>query len=94
MHPVAEREAPASASTLCSTLDSQVSVEERLGFANLAVDAAGNLYVPDLNNNRVLLYNSPYTTDTVADGVWGQADFTGSQCNRGAGYGAPGRKPS
>lgn len=81
--------APASASTLCSTLDSQVSVEERLGFANLALDGAGNLYVPDFNNNRVLRYNSPFATDTVADDVWGQADFTGTECNRGGGYGAP-----
>ena len=60
-----------SASTLCTP-------------AWVAVDGAGNLYVADRDNNRVLEYNSPLTTDRVADRVFGQADsFTTGQCNMG-----------
>ncbi len=48
----------------------------------LAVDGSGNLYVADRNNNRVLEFDSPYTNDTTADRVFGQAgDFTTSFCN-------------
>jgi sugar lactone lactonase YvrE len=81
--------APASATTLCSEPESQISVAEGFSFANMAVDSAGNLYVPDFDNNRVVRYNSPFTTDTIADYVWGQADFTGNACNRGRGIGSP-----
>ena len=81
--------APASASTLCGMPEAQVSIEEGFSFAHLAVDSAGNLYVPDFDNNRVLRYNSPFTTDTIADYVWGQADFTGNGCNRARGNGLP-----
>jgi hypothetical protein len=49
----------------------------------VAVDANGRVYVSDSENDRVLLYDSPFTTDTVADKVIGQADFSGSSCNRG-----------
>ncbi len=42
----------------------------------MATDADGNLYVPDLNNNRVLKYNDPFATDSIADEVWGQTNFT------------------
>lgn len=42
----------------------------------LAVDGAGNLYVSDSGNNRVLEYDSPFTTDTVADRLFGQRSFT------------------
>jgi sugar lactone lactonase YvrE len=45
------------------------------------VDSAGNLYVPDINNHRVLKYISPFTTDTIADEVWGQVDFAGNKPN-------------
>ena len=41
----------------------------------LAVDSNGNLYVADKENNRVLKYNAPLT-DTTADLVLGQANFT------------------
>ena len=30
----------------------------------------------------------PFTTDIIADFVWGQADFTGNACNRGRGIGS------
>lgn len=79
----------ASASTLCTMPEFQISTTEGGSFAVMAVDSAGNLYVPDWVNHRVLRYNSPFDTDTVADAVWGQADFSGSSCNRGAGIGHP-----
>jgi sugar lactone lactonase YvrE len=44
----------------------------------------GNLYVPDFFNNRILRYDDPFATDSIADDVWGQADFAGVTCNRGA----------
>lgn len=81
--------APASASSLCGLMESQVSILEGGSFANMAVDSAGNLYVPDWDNHRVVRYNSPFATDTVADYVWGQSDFTGNACNRGRGVGSP-----
>ena len=41
-----------------------------------ATDAIGNLYVSDETDNRVLEYNQPLTTDTVADRVFGrEGDF-------------------
>ena len=42
----------------------------------VAVDGAGNLYVVDHQNGRVLEYHSPITTDQVPDRVFGQPDFT------------------
>jgi len=52
--------------------------------AALAVDPAGNLYIADSGNNRVLEYDSPFTTDTVPDMVFGQGgSFTSSACNLG-----------
>jgi hypothetical protein len=63
-----------SASTLCVP-------------GGLAVDNAGNLYAPDAYtggfNNRVLEYDTPLTTDTVADRVFGQPDFSSNTCNNG-----------
>ncbi len=77
--------APASATSLCGMWEQQVSPLEGGSAANMAVDSSGNLYVPDWDNHRVLLYLSPFTTDTVADDVWGQVDFTSNQCNEGRG---------
>jgi sugar lactone lactonase YvrE len=60
-----------SASTLC-------------GPGGIALDAAGNLYVADGEEHRVLEYNTPLTTDTAADRVFGQAgSFTTRSCNMG-----------
>jgi sugar lactone lactonase YvrE len=41
----------------------------------VAVDDANNLYVAEFGNNRLLEYDTPLTTDTVADVVLGQLDF-------------------
>src|SRR5208282_1385113 len=38
----------------------------------VAVDAGGNVYIADYNDNRVLEYNTPLTTGTVAHRVIGQ----------------------
>jgi hypothetical protein len=80
---------PASARSLCSMPVDQISPLEGGSGANMAVDGAGNLYVPDFDNHRVVLYRSPFVEDTVADDVWGQPDFAGNNCNRGRGVGAP-----
>jgi DNA-binding beta-propeller fold protein YncE len=42
----------------------------------LAVDPAGNLYVVDALNHRVLEFDNPFTTDRTADRVFGQPGFT------------------
>jgi hypothetical protein len=73
----------ASAATLCLTLPTQISIGETVVKAGMALDEKGNLYVADVFNNRVLKYNDPFGTDTKADEVWGQADFTGNEPNRG-----------
>lgn len=74
--------APASASTLCGIPEHTLSILESKSFVGMAVDHDGNLYVPDSHNHRVLKYLRPFETDTIADEVWGQADFTGNECNR------------
>ncbi len=53
----------------------------------MATDSEGNLFVLDADNNRVLKYNQPFATDTVADEVWGQPDMN----SRKAGCGVNGR---
>ncbi|HTR62619.1 MAG TPA: choice-of-anchor D domain-containing protein [Candidatus Binataceae bacterium] len=51
-----------------------------IGGGAVAVDAAGNVYLADTGNNRVLEYDQPFANDTVADRVYGQPDFiTNSQ---------------
>jgi hypothetical protein len=58
--------------------------------SDVAVDLSGNLYVADTANNRVLEYNSPFTTDTTADFVFGQ----GTQTAQGpTSVDSPGRIP-
>src|SRR5438034_604828 len=57
----------------------------------LTVDYTGNLWVADsrsftnvvMGNNRVLEYDSPLTTNTVADRVLGQSNFSSNSCNQG-----------
>ena len=74
--------AAASAETLCGITDVAISVDEEHTFVTMAVDVQGNLYVPDSLNNRVLKYERPFETDSIADEVWGQSDFSGMVCNR------------
>jgi len=60
------------------------------GPGGLAVDKSNNLYVADTGNNRVLKYDTPLATDTVADMVFGQhGSFTNSDCNSDTGGGLP-----
>jgi len=51
----------------------------------VAVDAAGDLYVADTINNRVLEYNTPLTNGTTANMVFGQGTsltgFDSADCN-------------
>jgi NHL repeat len=49
----------------------------------VALDGWGNLYVADLDNSRVLEYNTPLSADTTADPVFGQPDFAQGTPNSG-----------
>ncbi len=73
----------AGAETLCGNPDHSLSPWEAHMFVTMAIDSRGALYVPDFSNHRVLKYNNPFVSDAVADAVWGQADFSGIECNRG-----------
>jgi sugar lactone lactonase YvrE len=48
----------------------------------VALDAQGRLYVADLANHRVLLFEHPLTDD-AASKVFGQPGFTQGSCNQG-----------
>lgn len=75
--------APASASTLCSMPENISSPYEYGSFSSMVTDSKGNVYTADPFNHRILKYNSPFTTDTVADEVWGQDTFSGRTANKG-----------
>jgi sugar lactone lactonase YvrE len=60
-----------------------VSASSVFGPFGLAVSATGDLYVADSGNNRVLEYDRPFATDTVADRVIGQPDFVSNGKNSG-----------
>ena len=49
----------------------------------VAIGAGCDLYVSDTDNNRVLYYQDPCTTDTLPDQVFGQPDFNANACNTG-----------
>lgn len=54
------------------------------GPYRLVVDSADNLYVCDVNNNRVLEYNTPiFTNGQAANKVFGQTNFTNNLANQG-----------
>ncbi len=84
---------PAGANTLCLiNFPAGTNVAEQWMFLGFDVDAAGNVYVPDVYNNRVLMYLAPFAINSggggangVADMVWGQDDFAANQPNRGMG---------
>ena len=81
--------AKAGPDTLCGIPDVSQSPWEHLSAVTMALDDAGNLYVPDSFNNRVLKYENPFENDSIADDVWGQSDFAGIMCNEGD-FGTPG----
>jgi hypothetical protein len=66
-----------------------VSANSLCGPAQMAFDAAGNLYIADAGNARTLEFNTPLTAsatpgsgDTTPDRVFGQADnMTSHACN-------------
>ncbi len=88
---------PASRTSLCLTgYPTATNFAEQWMRHHLDVDGAGNLYVADFCNNRVLVYYGPFSTDktggkgdTVPDLVLGQEDFTANKPNRGRGEGKP-----
>ena len=43
--------------------------------SGVAIDSLGNTFIADLNNNRVMEYNTPLSTDNTADAVLGQDVF-------------------
>jgi sugar lactone lactonase YvrE len=58
--------------------DPSISMASNASLCNpfgVAVDNAGNVYVADMANNRVVEYNTPLTTDRIADLVLGQPNF-------------------
>lgn len=59
----------------------------------ISLDASGNIFVCDYNNNRVLRYASPFSNAQAANLVLGQADYTGSVANLGHsnGFNCPGK---
>lgn len=57
----------------------------------IAVDAAGNLYLADRFLHRVFVYLAPATTDTQADIVLGQIDFTKVERNQNDNNPVPGQ---
>ena len=85
-----------SAATLCLTsFPVGTNVAEQWMRHHLDVDAAGNLYVADVYNDRVLVYLAPFSADktggkgdAVADLVIGQPDFASNGPNRGRGKGS------
>lgn len=79
------RRMSASAATLCGQYyPNAISLLESADPNALAVDEMHALYVVDKWNHRVLRYDDPFgSCDTVADFVYGQADFVARACNRG-----------
>lgn len=72
-----------TAETLCGIPSTVISPGEEHTFVTMAVNDQGDIFVPDSHNSRLLRYDSPFENDSVADEVWGQADFTGNLCNAG-----------
>ena len=65
----------------CNAPSNAVSASGLCNPGGVALDAAGDLFVMDDSNNRVLKYNAPLITDTVADVVLGQSNFLRNGAN-------------
>lgn len=66
----------------CNKNTNQPSAAKLCQPYDVAVDGAGNLYVADQENSRVLQYMPPLATNMQASKVFGQADFTSGKCNK------------
>src|SRR5262249_30322382 len=67
-----------------------VDADTLCGPQGVAVDRAGNLFVADTGNNRVVEFNHPFTSDGFADRVYGQAgSFFTNQCHLSSSLTAP-----
>lgn len=76
--------APATSSSLCLIpYPKQISPLEGPRGGQVARDSTRNIYLVDTFNNRVIKYNTPFTSDKVADWVFGQPSFTARACNQG-----------
>ena len=60
-----------------------VSANSLAGPTAVALDRQDNLYVADAQNNRVLEYDTPRTSDATADRVFGQPDFNSNTSDNG-----------
>ena len=84
---------PTTASNLCLfAVPIAENTVEQWHHLNFDTDTEGNLYVPDIGNNRILVYYSPFSPDkagrkgdTIADFVIGQDNFTSNSVNHGLG---------
>ncbi len=70
-------------SSACN-LGGNISAATLCNPTGVGVDSAGNVYVADTSNSRVLEYDLPLATDVIADRVFGQANgFDSGSCNLG-----------
>jgi sugar lactone lactonase YvrE len=67
----------------CNNNGAQPTSDTLCNPVGVALNSAGNLFVADFGNNRVLQYNTPLT-DTTANFVFGQGGvFNTGLCNKG-----------
>ncbi|HUN81111.1 MAG TPA: hypothetical protein VMV81_06320 [Phycisphaerae bacterium] len=62
---------------------SSASADNLYNPIGMVVDSAGRLYLADYLNNRIVRFDNPLTSDTTADAVYGQPNFTSSTPNNG-----------
>ena len=76
--------APIATDVLCLNQTTDVATLSTGSISVKGVSIAGTLYVADQANSRVLEYDTPLSSDTVADRVFGQGgSFTSGTCNNG-----------
>jgi sugar lactone lactonase YvrE len=54
----------------------------------VSFDSSGNIYVADVTNSRVMIFDPPFSNGMDATTVLGQANFTTGSINQGGGVGA------